>query len=253
MKIQLIRHATHILTYNNKKILVDPIFSEQGTITPIENVPNSNYNPLVPLPIGIQNLIDCDMVLLTHIHPDHFDDVAIQKLPKNMPILCQTEDVSKLKSYGFTNVHGMKHALSFEGIEFIRTKAKHGHGAIGIAMGPSSGYVLKSVKEPTVYITGDTVYFTCIANIIKTHQPNIIIGYCGEATFSIGKAITLDAMDTLKICALMSDAIFCAIHMEAWNHCRLSRENLKEIIQKEDYQNLVWIPNDGDSRSFDIE
>lgn len=251
MQVQLIRHATHILNYNGKKILVDPMFSEKGTLTPIENVPNTNYNPLVPLPIEIETLINCDLILLTHTHRDHFDDAAIQHIPKHIPILCQTEDILKLKSLGFQDIHGIKNSKIHDGIEFIRAKAKHGHGAIGIAMSPSSGYILKAENEPVVYITGDTIYFSEISRIISNHQPNVILGYCGEAKFCKGKAITLNTNDILKICALMSDAIFGAIHMEAWNHCRLSRESLNESIQKKGFQNQVWIPNDGESRLFE--
>ena len=40
MKIQLIRHATHILYINNKKILIDPMLSPKGAMPAIEDVPN---------------------------------------------------------------------------------------------------------------------------------------------------------------------------------------------------------------------
>ncbi|RDU25064.1 MBL fold metallo-hydrolase [Anaerosacchariphilus polymeriproducens] len=251
MKIQLIRHATHLIYYNGKKILVDPMFSQANTLAPIKNVPNHTLNPLVPLPLSLESLTDCDMILLTHTHRDHFDEAAILALPKDKPMLCQTEDVKKLRSHNFTKIHEIKETFSFEGIEFIRTKAKHGHGAIGATMGPSSGFILKSANEPAVYITGDTVFFPCISEIITLHQPKVIVGYCGEAKFSLGRAITLSTNDIMKICKLMTNSIFCAIHMEAWNHCRLTREDLKKAVLNEGYQEFIWIPENGDFRVFD--
>ena len=96
MKIQLIRHATVIISVNNKRILIDPILSEAGSISLIANVPNQNYNPLVELPIGIDNITNCYAVLITHTHRDHFYDTTAKLFTKNIPVFCQPEDEIKL-------------------------------------------------------------------------------------------------------------------------------------------------------------
>lgn len=49
MRIQLLRHATLLITINGKKLLVDPMLSEAGAMSPIDNSPNSHRNPLVEL------------------------------------------------------------------------------------------------------------------------------------------------------------------------------------------------------------
>lgn len=88
MKIQLLRHATLLITINNKKILVDPMLSKAGEMPPIDNSPNSCRNPLVELMAPTNFPKEIDAVLLTHAHRDHLDDAAIKQLPKNKPILC---------------------------------------------------------------------------------------------------------------------------------------------------------------------
>ena len=152
MKIQLIRHATLIISVNNKRILVDPMLSEAGSMAPIKKVPNQNYNPLVELPISIDNITNCDAVLVTHTHRDHFDEAAAKLLPKNIPIFCQPEDEIKLQSYGFSDVHPIKDTYIWNNIRFDRTKGKHGHGVIAMKMAPVSGFVVSSQGEPSVYI-----------------------------------------------------------------------------------------------------
>ena len=45
-----------------------------------------------------------DAVLLTRLHPDHFDDTAAEPLPKDVPVLCQPEDADRPGERGFSDV-----------------------------------------------------------------------------------------------------------------------------------------------------
>ncbi|HBE78656.1 MAG TPA: hypothetical protein DDW65_12910, partial [Firmicutes bacterium] len=95
MKIQLLRHATCLISYQGKKILLDPMLSPAGALEAIPHVPNPAYNPLVELPANI-NLSDLlanlNAILVTHTHRDHFDNVALEILPKEIPLFCQPAD-----------------------------------------------------------------------------------------------------------------------------------------------------------------
>lgn len=50
MKIQLLRHATCLITFQGKNLLLDPMLSPSGTLETVPLVPNSAKNPLVDLP-----------------------------------------------------------------------------------------------------------------------------------------------------------------------------------------------------------
>ncbi|QJW48740.1 hypothetical protein HA075_25815 [bacterium BFN5] len=50
MKARLIRHATILLIYHGKTILVDPMLSAAGTMSPVVNSANGRLNPLVDVP-----------------------------------------------------------------------------------------------------------------------------------------------------------------------------------------------------------
>jgi L-ascorbate metabolism protein UlaG (beta-lactamase superfamily) len=246
MEIQHIRHATSILNINGKRLLVDPILSSKGTITPIENVPNQSWNPLVELPAPADTIVNCDAVIVTHTHRDHFDDMATQLIPKHLPIICQPQDDLKIRDLGFLNVTPVNDSIEWNGIKVTRTEGKHGHGVIALKMAPVSGFVLSGNDFPRVYITGDTVWCTHVKKAIKKHSPDIIICNCGEAKFSCGKAITMNCNDILELCKNAPNAKIIAVHMEAWNHCRLSRKSLSDFATKEGIDKQVIIPFDGE-------
>ena len=250
MKIQLVRHATLILTINNKKILVDPMLSKKGILPPVENVPNQNPNPLVELPIHINDILKCDAILVTHTHRDHFDNTASELLPKNIPLFCQPEDQIKFETYGFTNIHPINTSYSWEGITFNRTQGKHGHGLLALKMAPVSGFVINSKDYSPIYIAGDSVWCTEMKKAITKFKPEIIICNCGSAQFHFGSAITMTEKDLKKLCEEFSDIRIIAVHMNAWKHCRLTKEELKNYITKYKLSSRIMIPDDGDILNF---
>jgi L-ascorbate metabolism protein UlaG (beta-lactamase superfamily) len=239
-----------IISVNNTRILVDPVLGEIASIAPIQSVPNQNNNPLVELPIDIETIIDCDAVLITHTHKDHFDDTAAKLLPKTIPIFCQLQDELKLQSYGFTNVQPITDTYIWNNISFNRTNGKHGHGIIAMKMAPVSGFVISFQAEPTIYIAGDTIWCRQVKKSIEKFKPDVVVCNCGGAQFRYGKPITMATDDIHKLCRYYSNINIIAVHMDAWNHCRLSRKDLKDYISANNITSNVFIPQDGESLSF---
>ena len=96
--------------------------------------------------LPVASLTQPDVILLTHSHRDHFDEEAAHRLAKDTPFFCQPPDLEKVQQKGFKNVTVIEDSIAWEGIEIIRTGGKHGTGAIGMAMGPVSGYVLRGSR-----------------------------------------------------------------------------------------------------------
>lgn len=249
MKIQFIRHATAVLWINNLKILIDPVLAPKGTYPPVKKTANQNPNPLTDLPVSLKELIDCDAVLITHLHQDHFDQAAIDTLPKHIPILCSHLDAKKLMGYGFINIYPIKTQLNFKGISFHRTTGKHAHGLLALQMGAVSGFIIKASPEPSLYLLGDTVWCGTVKKALKVFQPDIAIGYFGSAQFTFGKPITMGLHDISRLKAFMPDLNLICIHLEAWNHCMLRRDDLKKHIQEASLINTS-VPNEGEVIDF---
>ncbi|HEY2497389.1 MAG TPA: MBL fold metallo-hydrolase [Candidatus Angelobacter sp.] len=244
MKLQLVRHATLLLDYAGMKILIDPMLGDTGTMAAIQNSPQPRPNPLVPLPFPVEQVLEgVQLVLVTHTHRDHWDDAAIQLVPKDLPLLCQPEDLQKMEAVHFVNASAVHDMKRWSNICLTRTPAQHGTGEIARAMSPSSGYVLSAEAEPTLYIAGDTIWYDQVAETIKQHNPHVIVVNSGAAQFLHGDPITMTAGDVVRVCRSTPHAKVIAVHLEAINHCLLTREELAREAQVSGVQ--VMIPRDG--------
>jgi L-ascorbate metabolism protein UlaG (beta-lactamase superfamily) len=235
--IQLVRHATLLVSMNGTTILVDPMLGAPGDIPPIPNSPNDRENPLVPLPdVDLTH----DAVLVSHRHRDHFDDAATDRLDDDVPLLCQPEEADAFREDGFTDVRPVDESVTLDGIEITRTPARHGYGDLAEQMGPVSGFVLDG--DRTLYLAGDTVWYDPVAETIGRHDPDAVVVNAGAAQFVDGDPITMDAEDVSAVFDV-ADCPVAAVHMDSINHCLLTREDLRAAVSD------VLIPEDGDELS----
>jgi L-ascorbate metabolism protein UlaG (beta-lactamase superfamily) len=247
MRLRLIRHATLIVEYSGHTILVDPMLDDAGARPPIQNSPNPRNNPLVPLPIPAQEVLQgAEAVLVTHTHSDHWDASAGTLLRKDAPLLGQPEDEAKFRSQGFTQVQPIKNVLTWDGIEITRTGGQHGTGEIAKMLAPVSGFVLRARGEPTLYIAGDTIWCREVDEALKTFAPELVVVNAGGARFLEGDRITMSEQDVITLCQQAPRAQVVAVHMEAINHCLLTRSDLAFQLEAARVIQQVAIPNDGD-------
>jgi len=247
MRLQLVRHATLVLEYNGRNLLVDPMLDPAEARPAIQNSPNARKNPLVDLPIPIEKTLDgVEAVLVTHTHLDHWDATAAERLPKQLPLFGQPEDEAKFRSQGFTHVQSVTPSVRWEGIEIVRTGGQHGKGEIAKMLAPVSGFVLRAPGEPTLYIAGDTIWCDEVQQAIREHQPRLIVVNAGAAQFLEGDPITMTADDVIQTCHAAPDAQVVAVHMESINHCLLSRADLAFQLEAARTIGQVAIPQDGD-------
>ncbi len=247
VRIRLIRNATCLIRYGGRTILLDPFLSEAGALPAFNNTPNPRPNPLVGLPVPAAQIVaGIDAALLTHSHVDHWDPVARDLLPKGTTFFVQPADNARLTQAGFTGVRPVDTAVPWEGISITRTGGQHGRGDVGQRMGTVSGYVLKRQGSPTVYIAGDTVWCPEVAEAIRDHRPDIIVVNAGEAQFLEGGPIIMGVDDVVRVCGAAPQARVIAVHMEAVNHCVLTRDALRAGLARSAVTSTVLIPRDGE-------
>ena len=254
--IQFIRNATLVLNYAGKKILIDPMFAKKGAYPGFPGTVNSELrNPLVEMPVKPESLVNVDAVLISHLHPDHWDEAAVQTLFKNIKIFAQNEDDAKIiQSQGFTNVKALAEDVNFEGFNFKKTYCQHGTNAaysipeLGNLLGKASGYYFDTEGEKSIYFLGDTIWIDEVENNLKTWHPDIVVVNAGYATLADERlgAIITGKEDVEKIHNLLPTATIITIHMEALNHCVLSRNELREFVEEKGFAEKVIIPKDGE-------
>jgi L-ascorbate metabolism protein UlaG (beta-lactamase superfamily) len=252
MNIRQIRNATMLINYANKTFLIDPFLAKKGAYPPFPNTLNQDTcNPTVDLPIPVEEIIKADVVIVTHLHPDHFDAAAIEALPKEIKIIAQSEeDAAVIKKEGFLNVQSLTHISSLDGISLTRTNGKHGTGEIGKRMGKVSGVVFHHPSEKTLYLAGDTIWCDDVQEAIRLHQPEVILVNGGAAQFLQGDPIIMTKEDIYQTYLEAQQATIIVSHMEALNHCLLTREELIAFLDEKDLTSQIVVPNDGDALSF---
>ncbi len=245
--LQLIRHATLRITYGDAIVLVDPMFSDAAALPPVPDSPFPRRNPIVPLRVSLDDIMSgVALILVTHTHRDHWDEAAVKALPKHLPVRCQPSDEEKIRKDGFTGAEAMQTTASVAGIAITRTGGKHGSGEMAVKMGPVSGYVLRREGLPTVYIAGDTIWCPEPREAILHHKPDVVVLNAGAAQFNTGGPITMDTDDVIAVARAAPDARIVAVHMNAWNHCVLTRATLGDNLQKAQLGRRVALPDDSE-------
>jgi L-ascorbate metabolism protein UlaG (beta-lactamase superfamily) len=251
MRIRFLRHATFVFEAGGQRVLVDPMLAPAGATDPVANTPNQRRNPLVELPVdeaGTLGLLEeADAVLVTHTHNDHWDGRARDLIPKHTPIFCQPEDWEIISAAGFKRVTPVEDGLEWRGLSFTRTGGRHGTGEIGNLMAPVSGFVVGAEDSPTLYIAGDTIWCPEVEDALDVHIPDVVVVNAGAARFLEGDPITMTADDVARVCRALPEARVVAVHMEAINHCLLTRGELEGKLQNEQLSERVEIPADGET------
>lgn len=243
ISVQLVRNATVLATIDETTFLVDPMFTPQGEMPTVTDNPgapeflttaNQRRNPLVPLP---DVDLSCDAVVVTHRHPDHFDEAAKEELDADVPLFCQPEEADAFTDEGFTDVRPVDDEASFDGVTIHRTPGRHGHGELAEGMGPVSGFIFEA--DETLYIAGDTIWYDPVEKTLDQFAPDMVVLNGGKAQFEQGEPITMGVED-INAVRDATDATVVVDHMEAINHCLLSRDELRSETEN------VLVPEDGE-------
>jgi L-ascorbate metabolism protein UlaG (beta-lactamase superfamily) len=251
MQIHFLRHATMVIKINGLSIMVDPMLSLAGAMDPVANAGDDRRIPLVDLPLDQaaleRLLLGLDAVLVTHTHRDHWDARAVELLPKALPVICQPSDVEKITVAGFATILPVETQLGWNDLTFARTGGQHGVGEVGQRMAPVSGFIIQAPGSPTIYIAGDTIWCPEVDRALEQFWPDITILNTGSAQFLTGGPITMDAQDVAQVCRAQPGTRVVAVHLEALNHCMLSRAELRSELEALGLLERVLIPVDGET------
>lgn len=255
MNIHQIRNATLIVSYNNKKFLIDPWLGPKDYMPGFEGAYHSDVRqPRVELPIDIKDIVNVDAVILTHYHADHWDKYAADALDKNIPFFVQSlDDLNYIKPYGFTDIRILSEEGSdFEGITLYKTPCQHGKReiikpiceALGMPY-EAMGIVFKAGGEKTLYIAGDTIWYGEVKNTIDKYKPQVIvINACGARVLNEERLI-MDIEDVKNISEYAKNSVIIASHMGTVSHLTVTRDDIKKLNLKN-----VIVPDDNEILKF---
>lgn len=256
MKITQARNATLKLEIAGTRFLVDPMLAEQGAYPGFPGSARDHLkNPTVPLGVPVAELIDVDAVIVTHLHLDHWDDAAQRDVPKGLPIFAQNAaDAETIRGQGFEDVRVLEEGAAFGGVSLAKTGGQHGTdaamGVVGDRLGEVCGVVFRAEGEPTLYIAGDTIWNAHVASALSDHAPDVAVLNCGEAIIPPIGAIIMGVTDVMQVAEAAPEATLIASHMEAANHCLLTRRGLHGYAEAMGFSDRLRVPADGETMSF---
>jgi len=263
MKIHHLRNATFIIESKNYFILVDPMLGAEGSLPPFSRLKHkAQNNPLVPLPTNASKLLaKVTHTLVTHsqkwgiealTHTDHFDVSGRIFLQKNkIPVATLKNDTPYMKKHDInvsTELEYWKKVSYLDGY-ITAVPAKHGHGFIHNLMANGAGMFIELKDEPSLYISGDTVLTEDVKKALKEFKPDITVVAAGNASIDVGGDILMPIEEIVEFIRLSPSKVI-ANHLEALNHCPITRNALRNVLKENNLSDKVFIPDDGETLSI---
>lgn len=193
--VYFIGNATTLIRFGGLTILTDPAFLHKGEHVYLGHGIWARRE--VEPACQITDLPPIDLIVLSHYHGDHFDDVAARELDKTLPIVSTADAVDKLSALGFERGYPLD---TWESLEVRKGEAtlnitampgKHSaDDAVNDLLMPVNGHLLDFGRNTDhlyrLYITGDTMLIDALADIPRRY-PDIDLGliHTGGTTFLV--------------------------------------------------------------------
>ena len=171
-----------------------------------------------------------DAIVLSHLHGDHWDRIATERLDKGTPLVTTQEAAMALGAQGFRATADLRpwqdHTLT-RGADSLRITAVpgvHGPGPLGKLLPPVMGSVLELVRDGVVgwrgYISGDTLYRPFLGEVLERCGPlDVVIPHLG-GTKALGVTVTMDAQQGADLVELLKPPVTVPVHFDDYDRFR---------------------------------
>ena len=122
----------------------------------------------------MDEILSVDAVIVTHTHPDHWDEAAVSRVPKHLPLFDQHEgDAELMRSQGCIDVRILSNDTTFNGVSLVKTPGQHGtdeaYAVAGQLMREVRVIVFRHADEKTLYVAGDTIWNDYVLSSLAQH------------------------------------------------------------------------------------
>ena len=163
MIVKKLSWASICINSDGTSVLIDPLGSNPKGGSSMAARMGEAHEPIYPL----TNIQSVHAILITHIHPDHFDTEGIlETFGEDVPIYIPQESAPFAEKAGFKNVHGadIGDAFVIENIRVFPTYSVDGFGT------PQVAWIVKDDRR-TLLHCGDTLWHGYWWKIEHEHGP----------------------------------------------------------------------------------
>ena len=204
-----IGNATLLLRFGGMTILTDPNFLHRGEQAHLGYGLTATRQTEPAL--DIEQLPPLDLALVSHLHEDHFDRVAAQRLRRDLPIFTTTQAAHTLRGkMGFAAARGLRtwQAVTFykggAGMRLRALPARHAPALLQGMLPRVNGWMLefrppRNETRFRLYITGDTLLVDELRRIGERFpQIDLAVLHLG-GTRLFGVKLTMDGRDGAEL------------------------------------------------------
>jgi L-ascorbate metabolism protein UlaG (beta-lactamase superfamily) len=229
--LTLIDGPTLLIEIGGLRLLTDPTFDEPQAFTSGGATERKFNSP----PVSAELLLPIDAVLLSHDqHLDNLDPAGRAFLPKAGKVISTVGAAERLGG----NTLGLAPWSSTEvplkdGRTLAITAVPARHGPVGIeaVTGHVTGFVLSIKGLKDIYVSGDTVWFSGLAEIAHRFDVGLAVLFAGAAQPRGPFNVTMDSNDAIEAATVFADAKIAAVHNFGWSHYTQSQDDLVRAFE----------------------
>ena len=257
--IFFIGNATVLLRYAGFTILTDPNFIHMHDKAWLGY--GLHTERLTNPAIDIGDLPALDLVVLSHFHGDHFDEIAERDLDKRLPIVTPRAAAKELEQRGFRNTMPLDtwDALTVtKGDAQLRITSmpgRHGPPVVDMALPDVMGSLLEFEMpgEPArfrLYITGDTLMYDDLRDIPRRFPDiDLALLHLG-GTMVMGVLVTMDAEQGVEIMQIVNPKLAIPIHYNDYDVFKSPLEDFKREVAAAGLEERVQYLRHGETYEF---
>lgn len=208
MKLTWYGHSTFLLE-GKIRTIIDPFIRE---------------NPVTPVAF---DQVQCDLILVTHGHRDHFGDAIPLSKRYDIPIISNHEIASYAK-INRANAIGINYGgdIKVKGVKINMVQAVHSSGIdfskLNFSGGNPAGFIIEEEKK--IYHTGDTTLFSDMKLIGELYNPDILL-------IPIGGTFTMNPEHAAKAAKIIGSPIVIPMHYNTFPVINQDPENFKRLVE----------------------
>jgi L-ascorbate metabolism protein UlaG (beta-lactamase superfamily) len=208
-------HATAVLRYQGLTVAFDPMLGSWIGGVRREVEPG----------VGLAELSEVDLVLISHRHVDHLHVPTLARLPRRATVVVPAGGAAAVSPLGFERVIELRPGaeLAFRGLDLVTFPLQHGPDAL--AQGLS--YLVRG-RGPSLFLCGDGAYHAAFATIGERYAPDIALLPIGGFWPSAFRRRHMSPLDALAAFKDLSARALVPIHHGAF---ALSYERLGEPMR----------------------
>lgn len=239
-EVYFIGNATTLIRFGGLTVLTDPAFLHKGEHVSLGHGIWARRE--VEPACQISDLPPIDLVVLSHYHGDHFDDVAARELDKTLPIVSTADAVDKLTALGFQRCYSLETweslAVRKGDAELTITAMPGKHAtddAVNELLMPVNGHLLDFQRSGDrlyrLYITGDTMLVDELKDIPRRY-PDIDLGliHTGGTTFLV-TVVTMTGEQAVRAVEITQPRTAIPIHYNDFSVFMSGLEDFKHAAE----------------------